>query len=542
MLKRFIHIAGAALILTLLNAVKPIHIDDVTYVRYGAEFAAHPFNPYGFTVAYAFGIPARAVLVPPVFPYYLAALIAAFGSEPLFLKLGLLPFAFLFAWAIDVVTARVSPSHRIPVLWMTVLSPSVLPGLNLMLDVPMMSLGLAALAVVMLSIERDSNSLTVASGFLAGLAIQTKYNGLIACGAVIAWCAFKGRPLRGWTVTAIALATVIAWEFWIAGVSGESYFLFHCRGRQHHALSRVLHLILPLLSQVAGLAAVVGLFGLTALRWKRRTGLLASFVMIGGLLVLILTPSQAPLLMGSSGKPILTISNLVYTGAAVIVWLVLTQLCVGLVRRANSNPSERAITYFLLVWLGLELIGYFVFSPFAAARRVYGIVLVFTFMAAQMAQLEEIRVRTTARFAACGVVFALLLQLTDWLDARASEKAAHTVAQRRHSLGETGSFWQLGWGGFYYYASSDGLEALRLNEKIPNAGDMLAVPNGMKLPDVLLRQNRINLEPIETIVVRDKFPLRVTLGYYAGATPLEHAADPRFRATIYRVVAAAPPL
>jgi hypothetical protein len=538
MLKRLIQVTGVAVILTVLNASKPIHIDDGTYVRYGTEFAAHPLNPYGFTVAYVSANPAWTVLVPPVFPYYLAALIAAFGSQPVLLKLGLLPFALLFAWAVDIVAARVSPSYRVPVLWLTVLSPSVLPGFNLMVDVPMMALGLAALAMVVLSIERHSNSLILLSGLLAGLAIQTKYNGLIACGAVIAWCAFNGRPLRGWTITAIALAIAIAWEYWIARTIGESHFLFHFRVRQPHAVSRVVHLVLPLLSQVAGVAAVVALFAMTTLRWKRRTVQLAGFVMIGGLVTLVLTSSQTPLLTESSGKPILTISNLVYTAAAVIVWSVLAQLCVRLAMRNNSNAPERAITCFLLVWLGLELIGYFVFSPFPAARRVNGIVLVFTLLAARMAQLEGIRMPTAAKLAGCGITFALLLELTDWFDARAQEKAAHAIAERRPYLGENITFWYLGGWGFSYYAEHDGLHELRLNEIILRVGDVLAIPNGPELPDVLVTQSLIKLEPIETVVVRDKFPLRVTPGYYAGRTPIEHASDPRFRATIYRVVAA----
>src|SRR5438270_7659146 len=99
--KRLIHVAGVAVILTLLNATKPIHIDDALFVRYGTEFATHPLHPYEFTVAYGFALPAWTVLAPPGLPYYLAALIAAFGANPVFLKLGLLPFAFLFAWDVD---------------------------------------------------------------------------------------------------------------------------------------------------------------------------------------------------------------------------------------------------------------------------------------------------------------------------------------------------------------------------------------------------------------------------------------------------------
>lgn len=37
-----------ACVLTVLNAIKPVHMDDNVYIAYAAEFIAHPLNPYDF--------------------------------------------------------------------------------------------------------------------------------------------------------------------------------------------------------------------------------------------------------------------------------------------------------------------------------------------------------------------------------------------------------------------------------------------------------------------------------------------------------------
>jgi 4-amino-4-deoxy-L-arabinose transferase-like glycosyltransferase len=58
------------------------------------------------------------------------------------------------------------------------LGSAVLPGLNLMLEVPMLSLGLSSLVVLHRAFDRRSVSLAIAAGVLWGLALQTKYSAM----------------------------------------------------------------------------------------------------------------------------------------------------------------------------------------------------------------------------------------------------------------------------------------------------------------------------------------------------------------------------
>ena len=85
-----------ACVLTVLNAIKPVHMDDNVYIAYAAEFIAHPLNPYDFNFGSPNNISANQLLVPPVLPYYLGSGIALLGDNPILFKLWLFPFPYCF--------------------------------------------------------------------------------------------------------------------------------------------------------------------------------------------------------------------------------------------------------------------------------------------------------------------------------------------------------------------------------------------------------------------------------------------------------------
>ena len=74
----------------------------------------------------------------------------------------------------------------------------------------------------------------------------------------------------------IIMALLLGWEFVVAHGQGESHFLLHFRQRQGHSLARVLHLTLPLIGHVAGLAPAIALLGLIARGASRRGSFVSS--------------------------------------------------------------------------------------------------------------------------------------------------------------------------------------------------------------------------------------------------------------------------
>src|ERR1700677_620732 len=137
-----------ATVFTLCNCAKAIHIDDAAYVAYAAHIAEDPLRPYDFEIYWGFQLqPANHLLAPPVLPYWLAASMWCLGREPWLWKLALWPLHALLVGSLFALMRRFAGQHAMALVWMTVLSPALLPSSNLMLDVPALALGTAALVV-----------------------------------------------------------------------------------------------------------------------------------------------------------------------------------------------------------------------------------------------------------------------------------------------------------------------------------------------------------------------------------------------------------
>src|SRR5262245_47947200 len=165
-LRHLLPCAALAIVLTLLNALKPLHMDDAAYYCYAAHIAEHPLSPYDFEILWhQQPCPANQVLAPPLLLYWWAAGIRLFGENPFLWKVWLLPINLVLVFALHALARRFARGIERPLVCLIVLSPSLLPGLNLMLDVPALALSLGALALFLRAVDRDA----LGTALLAGL-------------------------------------------------------------------------------------------------------------------------------------------------------------------------------------------------------------------------------------------------------------------------------------------------------------------------------------------------------------------------------------
>ena len=137
---------AVAVVFTLLNAAKPLTIDDTVYYYFARQIAEHPADPYGFEIFWdARPRPALQQIAPLLQLYWWAAALAVVGDAPVLWKLWLFPFALILAHSLYGLFRRVAPGLERPLLWMTAFSPALLPNFNLILDVPALAVGLFAL-------------------------------------------------------------------------------------------------------------------------------------------------------------------------------------------------------------------------------------------------------------------------------------------------------------------------------------------------------------------------------------------------------------
>jgi hypothetical protein len=545
-----------AILLTLANTAKPVVVDDTAYLSFARHIASDPLDPYGFTLYwYTRPGPAFEVLCPPVVPYWLGLGIRLFGENVPLLKLWMFPFVYAFVWGLGRLLELLAPNSRSRVLPLVVLSPAFLPTVNFMLDVPAWGLSLSAIAVFWQAAHPGSRGrghtaglLTGLAGLLAGLATQTKYTALL-CPAVILWSGrVMGRTRRAtrrafWAV-AVAGVVFVGWEALLFSRYDRSHFLFHTRDQAgslapSELLRQKLELVGPLLGYLGCLGLGPGLVAATALRvpeaW-RRLALVVWWVGFTGLLLLPnrLTGPLAVPFWNAFGSAVL----LSYFAAA--GWLLLRH---G--GRVRFRPDPRSC--FLGGWLVLELFGYFALTPFPAARRVLGVVIVGGLVAARAVGRAERRHGTNLLRG--GVLLAavssgLAVAALDTFDAYAEIVCAQKAAVSASGGPPGSTVWFAGHWGFQYACERLGMRPLVPGETVVRPGDMLVLPvppdeRGFYRPHIgnePVRPPADRVEVVAEVVWDDAISGQTIPNFYGGVAPVVGRDHPRLRVVVYRVV------
>ncbi|HKQ62717.1 MAG TPA: hypothetical protein VJS92_15610, partial [Candidatus Polarisedimenticolaceae bacterium] len=280
---RVVLLATAAA-LTLLNAVKPLHIDDPFIYRVAEQVVHHPLDPFGLDMLWVqWPTPVVEELTPPLVPYWWAIALAVAPAQPLLWKLWLLPFALLLVFALHALLRRFARGVELPLTVLTALSPAVLPGFNLMQDVPALALALSALALFLAARP-------AAAGGIGGLALQTKYTAA-AILPVMALRALLTRRLRP-ALIAVPLAVLVflGWEVWVTTRYGTGMFVGQLRSDVWWYARAAM--VLPLLQLLAGAAPLLVPLGLAALGASRAIVLAATALVAGAYALPLLWPVE----------------------------------------------------------------------------------------------------------------------------------------------------------------------------------------------------------------------------------------------------------
>lgn len=480
-----------ALLMSAINALKPVHIDDTIYLTYANQILQHPSDPYGFEMFW-FQRPESAnhVLCPAGVPYWIALGMAIFGQNIPLLKFWMFPFALLLLAGLRRIMVHCRIPHRTSLLWMTAFSPAVLPGFNLMLDVPYFALLVGAVAVML---DGSSRRGFVLAGVLCGLSIWCKWTGFIGLPllGIIAWQ--QKRQWQGIAAILIAIAMTAAWEGWIAWRYGQSHLLFQIfigDGNREPSRWPILMAMIPLFGAAGGI--------LLPLRWANRRifWLLLPIPLAAWFMVYQMEWQLA-------GMWIAGISSVAAVGCA--LW--------------NQKTEPRSSAESLLPgWLILEMVACILLSPFAAMRRVLGMVVVGTLIVGRSLDDEpatRLKVRIAAgSFAALG----LFVNYVDILEARGQRQGvADAVAAIRSEDPQARIYYHAHWG-FQHYAEQAGAHVLLLDETILQPGDWVMLDTVTGGDDILLPSR-----PTRHLVIRDLMSLS-TIPYYTSALPLGRKA------------------
>lgn len=540
-----------AVLVTALNALKPVVVDDTVYLMLARHIAANPLAPYDFTLFwYAKPQPAMQVLAPPVVPYWIAGGMSLFGEHLVLLKLWLLPFALSFCHSAAFLLRRFAPGTDRVGVALLAFSPAVLPLFNFMLDIPAVALGLAAVAVFVHGCDRQRIAWALLAGLLAGLAMQAKYT-MVTIPVALAW---YGLLTRNLLATGFSLVTAFAvfagWEALLHATSGVSHFLYHLRDqRTNQGGWPATELALSTLPHLGWLGLGWALFVGRAVGFGRRgVSALAAVATIGLVAVCVIPESMTVLLRHEvTHAARLTLTSLIYflLGFAVLGTVTLAILKLGFrVPRGPTGMLRRSPgPWFLIGWLLIESAGYFALTPFPAARRIIGVCVAIGLASCALVSRVPRWRRPPRWVIAYSIGLGLLLFGIDWWDARPEQQLADRAVAAIRDRG-AGRTWTQGHWGWQYYTEWAGAELIEPGRSQLKAGDWLILPispdlHGFHRPHhggATFYVPPSAVEPVAEFVADDWLAAQTIPNLYGGSMPVVGRDHARLRVVVYRVV------
>ena len=245
-MERFL-LALTATGIALFALIKPVHIDDTVVLHVAANILRDPLRPFAgefFWLEEPQPL-AKVTTNPPLVSYWLAPWIALAGYREWVLHLSFAPFVALLMWGM----------HRLATRWLgaewawwavgwLMLSPAVLPGMNLMRDVPALALLVGGLACWVEGVERRRQShgtgqpqglpLLVIGALLVGLAGLAKYTALIGV-LLVALYTLQRRAYGALGWLTLALVPIAGWSALNLWADGEVHLLYLWQERRGSA-------------------------------------------------------------------------------------------------------------------------------------------------------------------------------------------------------------------------------------------------------------------------------------------------------------------
>jgi 4-amino-4-deoxy-L-arabinose transferase-like glycosyltransferase len=519
--------------LTAANTLKPPLIDDTAYLSLARQIAHKPLDPYGFELFwYSEPEPANHVLAPPVLPYWLALGIRILGEEPVLLKLWLFPIALLLVISMYALLRRFARSTAEPMLALTVFSPAVLPAFNFMIDLPSLALSLAALAIFFRGLDRRSWRVAILSGLLAGLAIQAKYIGFLTPPLLVVAALLHRRLAPALLAGLTAAIVFVGWEAFVYWKYGESHFLYHLNDNPFKWEEK-LELSPWLVTLVGGLAPGIAIAALA--RW--RIAVIASALGLAVVHFNLARLSHAldhrlARLIPAQDLPGLTAIYFAF-GVLAAIAMIAGGVDRLIIRWRGVRLSRR--TAFLIIWLAAEIAGYFAFTPFPASRRVLGLTLVLTVVAARIVAGTCHGRRSRVWLATIpGMALGVYFTTVDAVAARLEPMVAWRAAQIIRERDPSPTIWYVGHWGFQFEAERQGMKALAPGRSVLRRGDWLVLPDSSQNQQEFQADARMG-PPVQMISAKFNWKRSTRPDYYGGPLPLVYTPEMRLSATIYQI-------
>jgi 4-amino-4-deoxy-L-arabinose transferase-like glycosyltransferase len=540
-------VAAGTLLLLAPFAGAAFAIDAPVFLAVARRIVAAPLDPFGFQMAWdatALDV-ARFNLNPPLFSYWLAPWLAAFGAREPWMHVAAWPFALLGALAFHGI-AREAGVGALRATALLVATPAFLVlATTLQVDVPVEALFLAAVLALLRARATGSTRWEWCAGVAAAAAGLTKYVGLAALPLLAAGLVMLPgpRPAQGAWLRVVGVPAA-AYAAWGAFTKWQYGFVHYAAGATLVGDRSVAPL--ELANHAASLpiwyggALVFPLFVFASRLWRADRGLELALLSAaaGAAVAALLLPI---------GEPLRRVPLQVGEGVFAALCFAAAVLTLGLAFARGREHYRDPLDRFLVLWAG----GFVVFS-LAINWHVNAADALIVAPPLLLLLLRDARTCPSPRaqwsFAAASLALSLGLAHADALQADVYREAAGDLDA---AIGDApGARWQVGQWGFQHYVEPRGFQPLLPETPLTPgsplaAGDWLASARNVSQLDVAASMRRYDLRSVRSFVYESAFPLRTTnpdagAGFYShhgGYVPYAWSAAPLDTIGLGRIVA-----
>ncbi|HTY86216.1 MAG TPA: glycosyltransferase family 39 protein [Candidatus Acidoferrum sp.] len=458
---------------------KAIHVDDLLFVEAAKWIQNHPADFYGSQVnLYGSATPMWTVnFNPPLMSYFLAGAASLLGWHETALHLAGLAVAWLTALGIYALAQRWCGRPLLATL-VAIFTPAFLvSSTTLMCDVLMLGFWVWSLVLWDQALIRDQPRWWrfVVAGFLAGLAVLTKYNALFLLPLLPVLSLLRGRLSAGWLLgLGVPLIMAAGYEWLTAKMYGRGLLFFDAGKVETGGIAfpggwKALGII----SLAFAGGSLLPLAFFAPWLWRRRMLWVIGGIVLGLSLGMVRFGGKLALVHAWGGQPLTCGSFLLQVG-------ILSAAGVHLLLFAASEVRRRqdAVSWLLVLWIFSELFCWAALSHNLSARRLLPIVPAVAILLARRLEVRHGRSLAKGWLAwplALSAAVSLNVATADCRLANSTRAAAQDIVAKYQQPGRN-LWFPGGYGAFQFYMEKLGAHRIDVARTVLEPGDVVAVP------------------------------------------------------------------
>jgi len=189
-------------------------IYNLFFINKAVHIDCHATIQMAKSVANNFFIPPRGFFSNPILlGYYYVPVLKLFGESEIAFHFFHLPFSILLIISMFFLSKRFSKGSIFPVLFLISTPAFIVMSQDIMQDIPLLSFFLTAISLFIYGADKSNRKLLVLSGILSGVAILTKYSGLLLI-PILAMYAFLYSKKRDCVYLIIPIIMFAVWNIY----------------------------------------------------------------------------------------------------------------------------------------------------------------------------------------------------------------------------------------------------------------------------------------------------------------------------------------